>query len=298
MKKKIKKRRIKKSFVLVVTIFICILVIISAYLIFNNPFLTISLIGNKEIKVKVGEEYKDAGVGAKYLGKDISEDVVKTSISTDKVGKQIIEYKIQKLLTIKKVERIIIVEKTEDKKNTINNEGANGYTNIEMGPKYVKGILVANKKYALPKDFGDGVDDTAYDALQNLQSGATVAGFDMPMLSGYRSYETQVTLYQRYADRDGVELADTYSARAGHSEHQTGLAFDVGQIDNDYGETAAGKWLAQNCAEYGFILRYQKGKEYITGYQYEPWHIRYVGTKVAKEIMGKGITLEEYLNLV
>ena len=91
--------------------------------------------------------------------------------------------------------------------------------------------------------------------------------------------------------------ADRYSARPGHSEHQSGLAMDVGAIDNNYGQTPAGQWLNAHCAEYGFILRYPQGKESITGYMYEPWHIRYVGSAAAEAIMANGLTLEEYLGV-
>ena len=119
----------------------------------------------------------------------------------------------------------------------------------------------------------------------------------MPLLSGFRSYSTQKVLYNSYVQTDGVEAADTYSARPGHSEHQTGLAFDVGNIDYGYGDTDAGRWLNDHAHEYGFIIRYLKGKESITGYVYEPWHIRYVGLNVASEIHTRGITLEEYLGV-
>jgi D-alanyl-D-alanine carboxypeptidase len=119
----------------------------------------------------------------------------------------------------------------------------------------------------------------------------------MPLVSGFRSYSRQKTIYNNYVAIDGVTKADTYSARPGHSEHQTGLAFDVGAIDDNYGNTAAGKWLANNAHKYGFIIRYPKGKTHITGYKYEPWHIRYIGTNHATTIYNKQITLEEYLNV-
>lgn len=163
-------------------------------------------------------------------------------------------------------------------------------------PTYINGILIVNKQFGLPSDFGK-TDPTAYAALKNLQAAAKEAGYDMPLLSGYRSYAYQVDLYNAYVARDGKEKADTYSARPGHSEHQSGLAFDIGAIDDAYGETPAGKWLEQHCAEYGFIIRFPKGKEAVTGYQYEPWHVRYVGKTAAKEIMTRGICLEEYLGV-
>lgn len=151
-----------------------------------------------------------------------------------------------------------------------------------------------NKKHALPQNYG-GMDSNAYAALQQLQAGAKAAGYSMPLLSGYRSYEYQASLYNSYVAQDGQALADTYSARPGHSEHQSGLAFDIGALDNAYGNTPGGRWLNAHCADYGFILRYPAGKESITGYQYEPWHVRYVGSDIASQIMSQGITLEEYL---
>lgn len=183
----------------------------------------------------------------------------------------------------------LTVEVVEDLSSTTSQEE-------EIEPTYIKGILLVNKQYGLPKDFG-GLDETASSALFQLQAGASVAGFDMPMLSGYRSYDYQVGLYNQYVERDGQEAADRYSARPGYSEHQTGLCFDVGAIDDAYGETQAGIWLAQHAADYGFILRFPQGKEYITGYMYEPWHIRYVGVDVAKEIYAANVTLEEYLGV-
>lgn len=164
----------------------------------------------------------------------------------------------------------------------------------EIEPTYIDGILLVNKQHPLPADFKeDGA--SAYQALHHLQAAAEVEGFSLPLLSGYRSYDYQVDLYQSYVDVDGVENADQYSARPGYSEHQSGLCFDVGEISYTYGDTQQGQWLAKHCAEYGFIIRYPKGKEHITGYTYEPWHIRYVGKEIATFIMNEGITLEEYL---
>src|SRR5699024_623564 len=114
-----------------------------------------------------------------------------------------------------------------------------------------------------------------YQAFLQLQADAAKAGHSIPLVSGYRSYSYQAQLYDSYVARDGQAAADRYSARPGHSEHQSGLAMDVGAIDNNYGQTPAGQWLNAHCAEYGFILRYPQGKESITGYMYEPWHIRY-----------------------
>lgn len=189
-------------------------------------------------------------------------------------------------------------EPVDNNPASINNNG--GYDeNIDPNqaePCYVNGILLVNKNHPLPKDFG-ALDPTAASALAQLQAAAQSAGYSIPTVSGYRSYDYQAMLYNGYVQRDGQAAADTYSDRPGCSEHQTGLAFDVGAIDNNYGNTAEGQWLAAHCHEFGFIIRYQQGKESITGYMYEPWHIRYVGVNAATEIAQRGITLEEYLGV-
>ncbi len=164
-------------------------------------------------------------------------------------------------------------------------------------PTYINGILLVNKTYGLPSNFGSGNDATAYAALVELQNAASKEGHELPLLSGYRSYATQKNTFNYWCDLYGVEYAQNVSARPGHSEHQTGLAFDVASLKSSFGNTEAGKWLASHCAEYGFILRYPKNKTHITGYYYEPWHIRYVGKEHSIPIMNQGITLEEYLGV-
>jgi zinc D-Ala-D-Ala carboxypeptidase len=141
----------------------------------------------------------------------------------------------------------------------------------------------------------------AADALEKLFAAAKADGVSLAGVSAYRSQATQVTLYNNYVKKDGVEAANKYSAKPGTSEHQTGLAIDVSgstgkcAAEDCFAGTKEAKWLVDHAADHGFIIRYLKGKESITGYQYEPWHIRFVGKDIAKEIMDKGITLEEYL---
>ena len=101
-------------------------------------------------------------------------------------------------------------------------------------------------------------------------------------------------MYDRYVKRDGKKKADIYSARPGYSEHQTGLCTDINTVDSSFANTKEAKWLADNSYKYGFILRFPKGKEDITGYKYEPWHYRYVGEETAKIIYDEDLTLEEY----
>lgn len=181
---------------------------------------------------------------------------------------------------------------------------ADGIQQID-GITYINGILIANKTYALPSTYNPGgLTDDTYSAFQQLSTDAAYAGLDIYLSSGFRSYETQDQIYNNYVWVYGQETADTFSARPGHSEHQTGLAIDVNTIDDSFADTPEAIWLAEHCHEYGFIIRYPKGKSHITGYKYEPWHIRYVGKETAQEIHDAGIalgdstlTLEEYLGI-
>ena len=241
----------------------------------------ITLQGN-EVTIYQNDTYNEPGYTATdNYDKDITSKVkVTNNIDNTKAGTYEVTYSVSDSSK----------NKTEIKRKV----------NVIEKPKtqgtYIKGILIVNKKYSLPANYNPGVDQTASTALKQLQQAASTAGHNIPLISGFRSYSRQQTLYNNYVARDGQALADTYSARPGHSEHQTGLAFDVGKLDDNYGSTPAGIWLKENCHKYGFIIRYPKGKESITGYQYEPWHIRYVGVEHATKIMNQNITLEEYLN--
>ena len=156
-------------------------------------------------------------------------------------------------------------------------------------------IIIANKHYPLSKDYNPGENPTAKAELLKLIAAMQEAGFPISdHYSGFRSYETQTQLYQDYVNQDGKAEADRYSARPGYSEHQTGLAFDLIGTDGDLvTEEKAAQWLLDHAADYGFVVRYLKGKEKETGYMAEEWHLRYVG-KEAKEIAASGLSLEEY----
>lgn len=156
-------------------------------------------------------------------------------------------------------------------------------------------IIVANKHYPLSKNYNPGENPTAKAELVKLIKAMQEAGFPISdQYSGFRSYETQTNLYQDYVNKDGKAAADRYSARPGYSEHQTGLAFDVIGTNGDLvTEEKAAQWLLDHAADYGFVVRYLKGKEKETGYMAEEWHLRYVG-KEAKEIAASGLSLEEY----
>ena len=165
------------------------------------------------------------------------------------------------------------------------------------GVTYVNGILVVNKTYALPEDYNPGPDPNAENALALMFKDAAAEGLSLWVRSGVRTYIDQKIIYNNYVNRDGKALADTYSARPGHSEHQSGLGFDINSIYKSFADTAEGQWLAANCHRYGFIIRYPAGKEHITGYMYEPWHVRYLGVDVATAVYESGLCLEEYLGV-
>lgn len=185
-----------------------------------------------------------------------------------------------------------------------------GYTiKNYYGVTYVDGVVIANKTYSLPSNFAPNnlvaingyikVVDYVKDAFLSLSSDAKAIGLNIYASSGYRSYSNQKYIYENYVSMDGKENADRYSARAGYSEHQTGLAIDVNTIDMTFDNTSESVWLRENAYKYGFIIRYPKGKEEITGYMYEPWHIRYVGKELSNKLYKDGsyITLEEYYGI-
>lgn len=203
-----------------------------------------------------------------------------------------------------------------------NNEPAENSKDREQSLKEAqeKGLLLlVNKEYSIDKDYKpddlkkikyfmpDRDPSTRYmraeaaDAFHQLVDKAAEDGIELKMTTAYRSYDFQKLLFDSYVKKEGEEAANKYSAKPGQSEHQTGLAVDVTspsvdyQLSDDYGETKEGKWLAGHAHEFGFILRFPKDKEDITGYQYEPWHIRFVGLTAANEIYKQETTLEEYL---
>lgn len=214
--------------------------------------------------------------------------------------------------TINTTEKISTTKTTTAKTTTAINttKSLMDNENINQNLKIIDGVLIVNKTYPLPKDYvptntyksAEGlnycstcINNDAYNQYKLMKADATSLGLNIWIQSGYRSYSLQNDLYNKYVNRDGKEAADTYSARPGHSEHQTGLAFDLNTITDDFQYTNEGIWVNENCYKYGFILRYPNNKTYITGYKYEPWHWRYVGIDVATKIYEEDITFEEYV---
>lgn len=164
-----------------------------------------------------------------------------------------------------------------------------------------KDLVEPNIKFSFNyKDEKRKLRKVAADNLEILFQQAKSAGYELEGVSGYRSYKRQKTIYEYNLLKNGFEYTQIYSAMAGTSEHQTGLAIDIscpsmnGILTDKFGETKEGKWVAENSYKYGFIVRYPKNKSNITGYGYEPWHIRYVGTELAKYLYENNITLDEY----
>lgn len=144
----------------------------------------------------------------------------------------------------------------------------------------------------------------AAEALEKMFAAADEDGAYLAGVSAYRSHKYQIQLFNRYVKKDGLEKARTYSAYPGTSEHESGLAIDVTRSDGKcaasdcFGEMKEAVWLAEHAHKYGFIIRYPEGKDKITGYKYEPWHLRYVGTELAEALAASGETLEEYYDAV
>ena len=193
---------------------------------------------------------------------------------------------------------VIDMDQTEGDMSFVTGKGFK-LTRVD-GLTSIDGILIVNNSFSLPESYGIGaIQKDTYAEFNNLLTDARTDGVHFSLLSGYRSYRTQKEIYDDYVSKHGKEAADKAVSRPGYSEHQTGYALDLNNAEESFGNTNEGKWLAANCAKYGFIIRYPKGKESVTGRQYQPWHIRYVGPELAKKLYNNGewITLEEYFGI-
>ncbi len=213
---------------------------------------------------------------------------------------------------------------TMDSAEQLNDMNEN-YANIDM-PATINTdpaslTVFVNKEYGLPEDYipSDLIEpdikfyfsyfdekrllrSDAANALEKLVAAAEKKDLEIVGVSGYRSFYRQKAIYTKNVRTMGKERTDMYSAVPGYSEHQTGWAIDLScasvhyDLEEEFADTSEGKWLAKNCYKYGFIIRYPKGKESLTGYAYEPWHVRYVGVKLATFLHINNMTLEEYYN--
>lgn len=190
--------------------------------------------------------------------------------------------------------KIIVIENPERIDALVNKKRA-------LPSDYVpKDLVDINVKYKVEMPESKMLRKEASDALTELFEAAKANGYELFAVSGYRSYDRQVHLFNNYAKNHGEKEANRFSARPGQSEHQTGLTMDVSiahvnyDLVEEFGETPEGIWLAGNAHNYGFIIRYPKGTEHITGYQYEPWHIRYLGKDLAAKVYESKLTYDEY----
>ncbi len=274
---------------------------------------------DKEIEVKVEGDYdlKKAGeYKLQYIAKDSSGNETKKEVVLV-VKEKVVE-------TPKIVEKPVTNNSNNQTQNNnsepapsapvVNQDGSfttskGFHGETRNGVTYIDGVLIANKTYALPKSYAPGgLTGETRAAADKLTAGARGAGYSIKVQSGFRSYDTQQNIYNRYVRERGKASADTFSARPGHSEHQTGLAFDVCEssgkyknacINSNFDSTEEAKWLSENAYKYGFILRYPNGKTNETGYKYESWHLRYVGVDLATKLYNGGnwITLENYFGI-
>lgn len=246
----------------------------------------------------------------------VSEDFIYSRISAIQGSERIKQYRLNDKVTVTAItdtdyyklsDGTFIHKDYLSENETVNNtENSEDYSSVTKngyvieridGITYVDGIMIANKTYTLPAGYDPGIKKEAADALAEMQNAAAAEGLSLFVVSGYRSYYSQEAVYAGWVSRDGAEQADTYSSRAGHSDHQTGYTFDLNSLDQSFAYTREGIWLAEHCAEFGFIIRYPEGKELYTGYIYEPWHIRYIGKEKARIITESGLSLEEYYGI-
>lgn len=239
---------------------------------------------------------------------DNSLENIKASVSGEydvkKAGKYNLQY-VAKDSSGNQCEYDFILNIVNDPNNRVFTTSKGFSGKVVDGITYIDGVLIANKTYTLPSSYAPGLKSEIQNAFNKMKNDASNLGYNLYIGSGFRSYWDQNSIYNNYVRRDGQANADTYSARPGHSEHQSGLAIDVCDrnvsacISSAFDSTEQAKWMADNCYKYGLILRYIKGKENITGYMYESWHLRYVGVELATKLYNNGnwITLEEYFGI-
>ena len=174
-------------------------------------------------------------------------------------------------------------------------------------------VFLINRQHAVSKLYapvvrkviGPGMSQSmradAAQALEDMFAAAKADGINLSIVSGYRSYSKQSAIYSRKKASEGQAAADRISARPGTSEHELGLAMDVArkgssQLNTKFGTTAEGKWVSANAHRFGFIIRYLEDYEDVTGYMYEPWHVRYVGVEHAEKLYECGLPMEMYMS--
>lgn len=261
---------------------------------------------NTNLKVNVGDEIRPSLVFVpstatnKSISYSESKNLLKikgSTITAAKTGTTVLTIT-NKKNNISTDIKITISKKKENKKEETKEETKTyEVTNVD-GVSYIGDILIVNKTYPLPSSYNPGgLTDDFMNAFYEMQAAAELDGIELWIQSGFRDYETQEIIYNNYVNSDGKENADTYSARPGYSEHQSGLAADINSPYDSFNGTKEAEWLKNNCYKYGFIIRFPEGKESSTGYNYESWHVRYLGKNLAETITMSGLSLEEYFGI-
>lgn len=278
----------------------------------------------KEIRYRMSNTYKLLQIGyneteTNILIEKYDKEKLKELIQDKTLDSNIPKLLQQKYYLEKNLDRYLTYLKdnpevsVKDAVSLVNvNRDRDFYEDIQETDTSKGDLMLVNKYYKLTKDFklddivpisnqfayeDNEIRKHVYERYRSMWNAAKEEGLLLIVNSSYRDYETQDAVWKDYAEANGEEWADNKAARAGSSEHETGLALDIvtnNVIMNEFENTEEFKWLQDNAYKYGFILRYPKGKENITGYEYESWHYRYVGEEVAKEIHDLDITFDEY----
>ena len=304
----VKKRRVKKSVKIIGSIFIIAIIFL---IMLTNYLIKINSIDYK-LKEKGYNDEEITSIKAN-LDENKINDILK--LEYDENLPKLIS---QKYFIYDKLNLYLDYSKENklDAKKVISLVNANTYkdhyTDIVKTDTSLNELLIVNKYYQLSSDYeredlievptmyaysGIKLSSVAYEAFKELFNAAKSEGYTIVINSGYRSYDSQEAVYNRNKNNYGTTYADNFVARPGHSEHQTGLAVDVADYENsseDFEKTEAYQWMLDNAHKYGFILRYPKDKEDITGYSFESWHFRYVGVDIATKIHSLDITYDEY----
>lgn len=306
------KRKIKKQAIIaLIIIIIVIILIITGILLFkhftSNEY-KLKQIGYNEKEITTLLKADDK-VLDKALTSDYDENLIPLTEQKYFLWKNYNTYK-KYIKDLAKETNTIDYEDVVTKVNV--NRNYDYYTHTKDTDMDQGDAILVNKYYKLPEKYAPddivevsnwyaygtmSIRSEVYDAFKEMFNAAKEDGITLIINSGYRTYEYQNEVYEQYKDANGEEYADSYAARPDFSEHQTGLALDVityGTSGEEFENTDAYKWLQEHANEYGFILRYPKGKEDITGYSYESWHYRYLGKKLATKVKNSGLTYDEY----
>ena len=304
-----KKRKVKKSVFIKLGLFVIIIVL--------------AIIGVKYFLYRQTNEFKLKEIGYSIEEiKTIEDELSGNQISTlleKKYNADLAKVIKEKYFIYDNLDRYLayrVKEESRSMKDVIGIVNANAdkdfYTDVKASDTNKGNLILVNKYYKLteayqPKDIvpistwyaysNHSTKEEVYGKYKEMWSAAKAEDLTLIVTSSFRDFDFQKELYEGYKESDGQEWADSIAARPGHSEHQLGLALDIvthGSTMDNFDQTDEFKWLKDNSYKFGFILRYPKEKEYITGYSYESWHYRYVGESVAKEVYDQGITYDEY----